>query len=82
LQPYRTTELRPSEERLRLVIDSVQDYAIYTLDVEGRVTTWNSGAARIKGYTASEIIEKNFSILYPTEQEGGHSRSSVSYRDG
>ena len=61
-------QLRRSEERLRLVIDSVQDYAIYTLDVEGRVTTWNSGAARIKGYTESEIIGKNFSILYPAEQ--------------
>ena len=61
-------QLRRSEERLRLVIDSVQDYAIYTLDVEGRVTTWNSGAARIKGYNESEIIGKNFSILYPIEQ--------------
>ena len=61
-------QLRRSEERLRLVIDSVQDYAIYTLDVEGRVTTWNSGAARIKGYSESEIIGKNFSILYPPEQ--------------
>jgi two-component system, chemotaxis family, CheB/CheR fusion protein len=65
----RTEEqLRRSEERLRLVIDSVQDYAIYTLDVEGRVTTWNSGAARIKGYTEAEIIGQNVSILYPIEQ--------------
>jgi two-component system CheB/CheR fusion protein len=61
-------QLRRSEERLRLVIDSVQDYAIYTLDVDGRVTTWNSGAARIEGYSESEILGKNFSILYPAEQ--------------
>jgi two-component system, chemotaxis family, CheB/CheR fusion protein len=60
--------LRQSEERLRLVIDSVKDYAIYTLDVEGRITSWNAGAARIKGYTEAEIIGQNFSILYPPEQ--------------
>ena len=61
-------QLRRSEERLRSVIDSVQDYAICTLDVEGRVTTWKSGAARIEGYSEPEIIGKNFSILYPAEQ--------------
>jgi two-component system CheB/CheR fusion protein len=61
-------QLRQSEERLRLVIDSVQDYAIYTLDVDGRVTTWNAGAARIKGYTESEIIGQNFAVLYPSDQ--------------
>jgi PAS domain S-box-containing protein len=53
---------------LRLVIDSVKDYAIYTLDVEGRITTWNAGAARIKGYAEVEIIGQNFSVLYPPEQ--------------
>jgi two-component system, chemotaxis family, CheB/CheR fusion protein len=60
--------LLQSEERLRLVIDSVKDYAIYTLDVEGRITTWNAGAARIKGYAEAEIIGQNFSVLYPPEQ--------------
>ena len=50
------SELRQSQERLRVVIDSVQDYAIFTLDCEGRVTSWNEGAHRIRGYTAGEIL--------------------------
>jgi PAS domain S-box-containing protein len=53
--------LRHSEERLRLLIDSVEDYAIFMLDPHGTVVTWNAGAERIKGYRASEIIGKNFS---------------------
>jgi PAS domain S-box-containing protein len=59
--------LRQSEERLRLMIESVKDYAIYMLDVTGNVATWNSGATKIKGYTASEIIGRHFSIFYPPE---------------
>ena len=74
--------LRRSEERLRLVIDSVEDYAIYTLDVEGRVTTWNAGAARIKGYTEAEIIGQNFSMLSPRASARGRSRSAVGHRGG
>jgi PAS domain S-box-containing protein len=43
-------------ERLRLLVDAVTDYAIYMLDTEGRVASWNAGAARLKGYTAVEAI--------------------------
>lgn len=59
--------LHRSEEQLRLVVESAQDYAIFLLDPEGRVTTWNLGAQRIKGYQASEIIGRHFSIFYPEE---------------
>lgn len=60
----KTTELKKTQERFKLLIDTVQDYAIYMLDPEGYITTWNSGAERIKGYAASEIIGKHFSIFY------------------
>jgi PAS domain S-box-containing protein len=58
-------ELRTSEERLRLMIEAVQDYAIVILDAQGRVTSWNSGAQRMKGYAAEEIIGQHFSRFYP-----------------
>ena len=60
-------ELRRSEERFRLLVDGVTEYAIFMLDPNGRVATWNVGAQRIKGYTASEIIGQHFSIFYPNE---------------
>jgi PAS domain S-box-containing protein len=59
--------LRLSEENLRLFILEVKDYAIFMLDPSGVVTTWNEGAERIKGYTAEEIIGKNFSEFYTPE---------------
>jgi PAS domain S-box-containing protein len=59
--------LRRSEERFRLFVDAVQDYAIFMLDVHGHISSWNTGAERIKGYRASEIIGKHFSIFYPEE---------------
>ncbi len=59
--------LRLSEERFRLLVQSVRDYAIFMLDPEGRVSTWNEGAERIKGYTADEIIGRHFSVFYPAE---------------
>ncbi|HVX40931.1 MAG TPA: PAS domain-containing protein, partial [Gemmatimonadaceae bacterium] len=61
--------LRQSEERFRLLVQSVKDYAIFMLDAKGRVATWNEGAERIKGYTAAEIIGKHFSIFYPEEDK-------------
>jgi PAS domain S-box-containing protein len=60
--------LRQSEERLRLMIESVQDYAIFMLDPQGIVASWNLGAQRIKGYAASEIIGRHFSTFYPPEE--------------
>jgi PAS domain S-box-containing protein len=56
-----------SEERFRLLVESVKDYAIFILDPGGHVLTWNLGAERIKGYKAYEIIGKHFSIFYPPE---------------
>ncbi len=55
------------EERFRLLVESVKDYAIFILDPDGRVSTWNPGAERIKGYTEAEIVGKHFSIFYPPE---------------
>jgi PAS domain S-box-containing protein len=59
--------LRQSEERLRLMIASVQDYALYMLDPTGHVTSWNLGAERIKGYAASEIVGQHFAKFFPPE---------------
>jgi PAS domain S-box-containing protein len=53
--------------RLQLLIDAVVDYAIYMIDLDGRVMSWNSGAARLKGYTAEEIIGHNFQRFYSPE---------------
>jgi PAS domain S-box-containing protein len=59
--------LRESEERFRLLVQSVQEYAIFQLDPFGQVVTWNSGAERLKGYRAEEILGKHFSVFYPPE---------------
>jgi PAS domain S-box-containing protein len=65
--PERGTALVESEERFRLLVEGVKDYAIFLLDPEGRVSSWNTGAERIKGYTESEIIGQHFSRFYPEE---------------
>ena len=59
--------LRESEERFRLIVQNVRDYAIFMLDPRGYVATWNEGARRIKGYNADEIIGRHFSVFYPRE---------------
>jgi PAS domain S-box-containing protein len=59
--------LRQSEERYRLLVEQVIDYAIFMMDEKGKILSWNEGARRIKGYTANEIIGKYFSIFYPEE---------------
>src|SRR5581483_7729761 len=61
-------ELRKSEERFRLMVSSVKDYAIFMLDPTGHVATWNAGAQNIKGYTEDEICGKHFSIFHPEEE--------------
>jgi len=60
--------LRQTEERARLMVQSIKDYAIFMLDPEGRVMTWNSGAERLKGYREEEIIGRHFSHFYPQEK--------------
>jgi len=59
--------LQSSEERFRLLVEAVRDYAIFMLDPEGRVTSWNAGAERIKGYRAAEIIGQSFTKFYLPE---------------
>jgi len=56
--------LRQSETRFHLLVESVQDYAIYMLDPEGYVVSWNAGARRILGYTDAEILGQHFSVFY------------------
>lgn len=56
-----------TEDSFRLLVESVLDYAIFMLDPEGNIVTWNAGAQRLKGYTADEIIGKHFSVFYPRE---------------
>jgi len=59
--------LRESEECFRLLVQGVQEYAIFKLDPLGNVVSWNNGAERLKGYSAEEILGKHFSIFYPAE---------------
>jgi PAS domain S-box-containing protein len=59
--------LRQSEEMFRLLVESVQDYAIFMLDPNGRVISWNLGAQRVKQYKREEIIGQHFSVFYPPE---------------
>jgi len=59
--------LRESQERFRLLVNSVADYAIFVLDPDGYVASWNLGAERLKGYRAEEIIGRHFSVFYPAD---------------
>jgi PAS domain S-box-containing protein len=56
--------LQQSEERFRLLVEQVRDYAIFTLDPNGHILTWNAGAQHIKGYTFEEVVGRHFSIFY------------------
>jgi PAS domain S-box-containing protein len=60
-------QLRESEERFRLIVDSTTDYAMFMLTPDGYIASWNTGAQRIKQYTADEIIGKHFSIFYSVD---------------
>jgi PAS domain S-box-containing protein len=61
--------LRASEQQFQLLVQGVKDYAIFMLDPQGRITTWNSGAEHIKGYSAEEIIGEHFSRFYTEEDQ-------------
>ena len=63
----RNQQLKQTEERYHRLVDEVQDYAIFRMSVEGNIETWNKGAEKIKGYSADEIIGKNFKIFFPPE---------------
>jgi PAS domain S-box-containing protein len=65
----RTEEtLRGSEEKYRMLVDGVRDYAIFMLDLRGQILSWNAGAEKVKGYKAEEIIGHNFSCFFPPEE--------------
>ncbi|HEU0036119.1 MAG TPA: PAS domain S-box protein [Kofleriaceae bacterium] len=66
-RPEDREALRQSEERLRMMIQAVKDYAIFMLDPDGRVASWNAGAERLKGYRADEIVGYSFERFYPHE---------------
>jgi PAS domain S-box-containing protein len=70
--------LRESQERFRILVDGVKDYAIYMLDPTGRVVSWNAGAERIQGYRAEEIVGQHCSCLYAEEEvRAGHPKSDL-----
>lgn len=70
--------LKQSEQQFRLLVQGVTDYAIYMLSPEGRVSNWNQGAQRIKGYLPEEIIGQHFSIFYtPEDRELGEPQRSL-----
>ncbi len=75
----RTREiLQESEERFRLLVEGVKDYAIFMLDPYGYITTWNEGARRIKGYEEGEIVGEHFSVFYtPEDIERGHPQEEL-----
>ena len=59
--------LRQSEQRFRLLVSGVTDYAIYMLDLDGKISSWNAGVERLKGYRESEVINRHFSMFYTEE---------------
>ena len=82
---YAAEALRRSEEQFRILVQGVTDYAIYMLDPQGRVTNWNAGAERLKGYKPEEIIGQSFARFYTTEErEKGipHNNLRIAERDG
>jgi PAS domain S-box-containing protein len=81
----REVILRQEEQRFRLFIEAVKDYAIFMLDAQGHVSSWNEGAARLKGYAASEILGRHFSCFFASEdiRDGKPARElEVATRDG
>ncbi len=67
VDPPTKSALRQTAEQFHILVDSVEEYAIYMLDAAGNVVTWNTGAQKIKQYTAEEIIGKNFACFYTSE---------------
>ena len=68
----KTSNLCGAEERFRLMVETVRDYAIFMLDPDGYIVTWNAGAERLKQYKAEEIIGQHFSKFYPPEDLATH----------
>ena len=84
-QPISNYSPGENNELFRLMIETVEDYAIFMLDLQGNVVSWNAGAVRIKGYQADEVIGRNFSIFYsPEDCECGKPQTllTMAARDG
>jgi PAS domain S-box-containing protein len=64
--------LERSEERFRLLVESVVDYAIFMLDPDGRVASWNTGAERLKGYRQDEVLGQHYAIFYTPENRAAN----------
>ncbi|MBV8402225.1 MAG: PAS domain S-box protein, partial [Acetobacteraceae bacterium] len=65
-------KLRQTQETFRLLVNGVTDYAIFMLDPNGCVSTWNTGAERLKGYSEKEILHRHFSVFYtPEDRDAG-----------
>lgn len=70
--PNMNFDSHPTDQRFRLLVESVSDYAIYMIDPEGRIMTWNAGAQRFKGYAANEIIGENYNRFFrPQDRDAG-----------
>jgi PAS domain S-box-containing protein len=82
-RPDRPT---PTGDQFRLLVEGVQDYAIFMLDPDGHVRSWNPGAERIKGYSADEVVGKHFSLFFPAEEvearESANALLARALRDG
>src|SRR5215469_2558285 len=72
----------PASDRLELLVDSVTDCAIYLLDRDGVIRTWNAGAERIKGYRAAEIIGQHFSMFFTAEDKAADVPGQILVRAG
>src|SRR5437867_13071968 len=68
---FTASALHQTAEQFHILVDSVEEYAIYMLDPNGNAVTWNPGAQKIKGYTAQEIVGKNFACFYTAEDVAG-----------
>ena len=74
---------RESEERTRLIIAAIKDHAIYMLDADGRIATWNPGATELTGYAAGDVLGRDFALLYPPDAErAAPEMLTVAVRDG
>ena len=74
---------RDSEQRTRLIVAAIKDHAIYMLDADGRIVTWNPGATQLTGYAAADVLGRDFALLYPPDAERAPAEALVvAARDG
>jgi PAS domain S-box-containing protein len=71
------SQLKETEQRFRILVEGIKDYAIIALDPQGVISSWNAGAKRIKGYAADEIIGKHISCFYPPDDVANHTPAAL-----